>query len=52
VTPPPPGLPQSPSQFEVEVAAAHRFERHLVAKELAAILVVVVLVLARQLWLS
>jgi hypothetical protein len=52
VTPPPTGPPPGPSQFELEVAAAHRFERHLVAKELAAILVVVVLVLTRQLWLS
>jgi hypothetical protein len=52
VTPLPTGPPQGPSRFELEVAADHRFERHLFVKELAAILVVVVLVLARQLWLS
>lgn len=41
---------RTPSRFEREVAADHRFERRLVVKELVAILAVAALVAARQLW--
>jgi hypothetical protein len=40
------------SRFERDLAADHRAERQVAGKELAAILVVVVLVVVRQLWLS
>jgi hypothetical protein len=40
-----------PVRFAREVAADHRFERRLVIKELAALLLVVALVVTRQLWL-